>query len=160
MSGRPGEEYRVRARIEARSGRRRWLLLLVAAVVVAGWIGITANAPKFAATPRDTARATSPPDGIVVPTEPPLVEIRQPDEPMGVIPVIVGGLGWLDPARGTLQGATLPELGQWLFALPEGGTAFVCFDVAADGGSSLHLYLFDRTGTLLGARTVSDWTPP
>ncbi|HXI46788.1 MAG TPA: hypothetical protein VNH13_10840, partial [Candidatus Acidoferrales bacterium] len=88
------------------------------------------------------------------------VEVRQPDEPMGVIPVIVGGLGWLDPARGTLQRAALSELGQWLFALPEGGTACACFDVANDGGSSLHLYLFDRTGTLHGARTVPDWTPP
>jgi hypothetical protein len=161
MSGPPGEEYRVRARIEGRSRRGRWVALLVAAIVVAGWIGITANAPRTATTPRGTTGQPSGPDLGADATLPPVVELVQPAEPMGRIPVLIGGLGWLDPARGTVERAALPDGAQWLFALADGGTACLCFDVATDtGGADLHLDRFDRAGTLTFAESVPGWLPP
>src|SRR2546423_7409120 len=127
MTGRPDEGYQVAARIEARSSRRGQLLAVLAAALVLTWVGVTLADRVSGDSPGRSGDAGPPGSGLVaggsveptsspggpLPAYPPAVEIFRPTAPLGRLPVVLGGLGWLDPANGTFDRALGLGLGQW-----------------------------------------------
>jgi len=165
MTGRPDDGYEVAARIQARSSRRGRLLAVLAGGLVVALAGVAIGgrlnpgSDASGSTP-PAAAGSGGPGATPGPTLPPAVEIRQADQTIGEIPVVVRGLGWLDPLRGVIAPQLGPAMGGWPFVLPDGSVICACLDidVAAPAGALL-VTSFDQAGHASGGRDIANWLP-
>jgi len=167
MTGRPDDGYRVAARIESRSGRRSWLtalfagglVVVLAGLAIADRLNPDSRAPG--SPPAGEASASRPgAPGATVGTLPPVVEILQPDQSIGEVPVVVRGLSWLEPIRGLLDPPFPQARAEWPFVLPDGSVVCACLDLADQApDGSLRVLAFDRGANVKGARSIPDWLP-
>ncbi|HEY2916964.1 MAG TPA: hypothetical protein VGI98_07100 [Candidatus Limnocylindrales bacterium] len=162
--------YQAAGRIESRASRRGRLGILAVALVVVAWAGATVG-PRLGGAPPP---GSGPPGSLgsgatgLLPSPPPIddsgylpgLEVRQAGRAQGRLPLVVGGLAWMELALARIDATVDLSMTQWLFALPFGETACVCLGAEPDGGRELLVRRYLANDNLGYANPYVDWLPP
>lgn len=123
---RPGDGYRVGARISAGdTGRTRLAGAIAVGIVLAG-IAFAAIGPTL---PQLPALPVAPVPSHSVATALPDIAIERSAAPSRFVPVYGGGLRWLDPATGSMSGDPYTAARAGLFVDSDGHGLCVCLEI-------------------------------
>jgi hypothetical protein len=122
--------YRIGVRFEGRPNRRPRLVatLTAAAIVIAIALGIVGPGLQGTAVEPVTEAVPSADHG-AIPTRLPVLTVAAAGAPDERVPVLSGGLRWLDAGTGSMSGQSTVWGGSgWIFAANDGSALCVCYD--------------------------------
>jgi len=164
-AGRPDDTYSVAGRIESRPSRRGRLTVVLLALVVVGWAGVTVGdrlagrQPGRSAAPSLVADASAEPTPVANSGYLPSLEVGGRGA-VGRLPLMLGGLAWLDLSLPRIDSALDLDQDQWDFALPFGETACICLVAEPTGGAELVVRRFGPSGDVGYADPIANWLTP
>lgn len=164
------EGYTVAGRIQSHSSRRGQVGLALVALAVVVWasatvgdrLGVGGDGPGASSSQGTAGSSGQPapslgeiPDSGYLPA----LEERQPGRNAGRLPIVLGGLSWLELAFSRVETALDLSQTQWHFALPYGDTACVCLSTQPTGGRELLLARYGQSDAVQYANPLRDWLP-
>jgi hypothetical protein len=154
--------YRIGARIGTRENRRPRVVAFATVAALVGAIAIGALGLRVTET---SSRPSAPPPlpsgrGPAIATPLPQLATYSEPQPVAPIPVLSGGLRWLDPATGVIVGSSgaLAYVG-WTFPASDGGAWCVCSDSPWSQSGSLErvtVVHYDARGAETSRTTVEE----